>query len=242
MGTTVRSGPDLEGGAAHGHGCAHRHTGGDPVLIAHWTFDVGTVDGRRVADTAGTGPAAELGETAEIVPGRAGEALALGGDRRAVIPATPQLVLSQVFGFSVAFSVRITEEPIGEWRSLVYKPVSENDARGLGLWLYPDAMRLRAQLFTVKGPDYADSRTPLTVGEWTHIAFVVNTAGMFLYVNGGLDVAVPLEHAVVTPAGPIYLGSEPTKPGFGGLMDDLRVYATALDEEAVRALAEDQGV
>jgi hypothetical protein len=46
-----------------------------------------------------------------------------------------------------------------------------------------------------------------------------------------------LEHAVVTPAGPIYLGSEPTKPGFGGLMDDFRVYASPLTAEAVAELA-----
>jgi hypothetical protein len=208
------------------------------VLMAHWTFDVDTTDGRKVADAAGASPAAELGETAEIVPGRDGGALALGGRDRVVIPAAPQLVLSQIFGFSLAFFVQVNEEPTGEWRSLLYKPVAENDARGLGLWLYPDAMRLRVQLFTVKGPDYVDSRTRLTPGEWTHVAFVVDTQGMFLYINGRQDAAVALEHAVVTPAGPIYLGSEPSKPGFGGLMDDLRVYASPLDGEAVRSLAD----
>ncbi|MFA1542485.1 LamG domain-containing protein [Actinomadura monticuli] len=208
------------------------------MLIAHWTFDVDTVDGRRVADATGAGPAAELDETAGIVPGRDGEALSLSGHDRAVIPAVPQLVLSQVFGFSLAFFVQVAEPPTGEWRSLVYKPVGENDARGLGLWLYPDAMRLRVQLFTVKGPDYVDSRTRLELGAWVHVAFVVNTQGMSLYIDGKRDVTVPLEHPVVTPAGPIYLGSEPTKPGFGGLMDDFRVYASALNEDAVSALAE----
>ncbi|SNT44821.1 Concanavalin A-like lectin/glucanases superfamily protein [Actinomadura meyerae] len=209
-----------------------------PVLIAHWTFDVATVDGRTVADATGAAPAAELDESAGIVPGRDGEALSLSGRDRAVIPAAPQLVLSQVFGFSLAFFVQVTEAPTGEWRSLVYKPVAENDARGLGVWLYPDAMRLRVQLFTVKGPDYVDSHARLPLGEWTHVAFVVNPQGMFLYVNGVLDGAVPLEHPVVTPSGPIYLGSELAKPGFGGLLDDFRVYASALNEDAVRALAE----
>ncbi|TDD66762.1 LamG domain-containing protein [Actinomadura darangshiensis] len=207
------------------------------MLIAHWTFDLDTLDGRKVAVAAGAAPDIELGETAEVVPGRDGGALALHGHDRAVVPAVPQLVLSQVFGFSVAFFVQVTEEPTGEWRSLVYKPVAENDARGLGLWLYPDAMRVRVQLFTVKGPDYVDSRTRLPVGEWVHIALVVDTAGMSLYINGKQDVGLSLEHAVVTPAGPVYLGSELTKPGFGGLLDDFRVYATALDDDAIRALA-----
>ncbi|WP_141579248.1 LamG domain-containing protein [Actinomadura sp. WMMA1423] len=209
------------------------------MLIAHWTFDAGTVDGRRAADTAGAAaPAAELMEGAKIVPGRDGEALALGEHDRAVIPAAPQLVLSQIFGFSLAFFVRVDEGPTGEWRSLLYKPVAENDARGLGLWLYPDAMRLRVQLFTVKGPDYVDSTARLTVGEWAHLAFVVDTRGMVLHVDGEQDAAAPLEHPVVTPAGPIYLGREPAKPGFGGLIDDLRVYASPLVPEAVRTLAD----
>jgi hypothetical protein len=211
------------------------------VLIAHWTFDAGTVDGRRAADTAGAAPAAELTETAEIVPGRDGEALALREHDRAVIPAAPQLVLSQIFGFSLAFFVRVDEGPTGEWRSLLYKPVAEDDARGLGVWLYPDAMRLRVQLFTVKGPDYVDSAARLAVGEWAHIAFVVDTRGMALYVDGRHDAAVALEHPVVTPAGPLYLGREPAKPGFGGLIDDLRLYASPLGGEAVRALADQPG-
>ncbi|MEU6744613.1 LamG domain-containing protein [Spirillospora sp. NPDC046719] len=207
------------------------------MLVAHWTFDVATVDGRRVADAAGGGPVAELNESAQIVPGRHGEALSLDGQGRALIPAMPQLVLSQVFGFSVAFFVRVEEEPTGEWRSLLYKPVAESDARALGMWLYPDAMRMRVQLFTIKGPEYVDSHARPPLGEWTHVAFVVDQEGMFLYINGRLDTGMSLEHAVVTPAGPIYLGSEPTKPGFGGLMDDFRVYASPLSAEAVAALA-----
>ncbi|MEU5876135.1 LamG domain-containing protein [Spirillospora sp. NPDC047279] len=208
------------------------------MLIAHWTFDVENVDGHRVADATGGGLTATLDEGAEIVPGRDGEALSLGGAGQAVVPAAPQLVLSQVFGFSLAFFVNVTGDPTGEWRGLLYKPVTDEDARSLGLWLYPDALRVRVQLFTVKGPEYADSRAVLTLGEWAHVAFVVDTEGMFLYINGKLDVAVPLEHAVVTPAGPLHLGSEPGKPGLTGLMEDVRVYASALDQEAVRALAE----
>ncbi|WP_157610478.1 LamG domain-containing protein [Spirillospora albida] len=211
------------------------------VLVAHWTFDLDTVDGRRVAAAGGGAPALELDENAEIVPGRLGEALALDGRGHAVVPAAPQLVLSQVFGFTLAFSVQVTQGPTGEWRGLVYKPVADQDARGLGIWLYPDAMRLRVQLFTVKGPDFADSRARLGLGEWAHVALVVDTDGMFVYVDGELDAAVPLEHAVVSPAGPLYLGGEPGKPGFSGLMDDFRIFATPLDKPAIAALGELRG-
>jgi hypothetical protein len=40
----------------------------------------------------------------------------------------------------------------------------------------------------------------------------------------------------VTPAGPIFLGRDPTGLGFTGLLGDLRVYATALTGEAVQAI------
>ncbi|MFI0353030.1 LamG domain-containing protein [Actinomadura sp. 9N407] len=206
------------------------------MLIAHWTFDIETIDGRSVADVQG-GPAVTLGESVEIVPGRDGEALSFDGRGRAIVPAVPQLVLSQIFGFALAFHVNVAEGPDGEWRGLFYKPVGEDDARSAGMWLYPDGTRLRTQLFTIKGPDYVDSRRSLPVGEWAHVAFVVNSDGMFLYIDGELDVAVPLEHAVVPLSGPISLGSEPGKPGFTGLLDDFRVYASALDESTIQALA-----
>lgn len=207
------------------------------MLTAHWTFDVETVRGRQVADATGSGLAAALEDTVEIVPGRDGEALAFDGFGRVVIPAVPQLVLSQVFGFSLAFFIEVTEDPAGEWRGILYKPVAERDARGLGLWLYPDAQRIRAQLFTMKGPEYIDSRRKLARGEWTHVALVVDADEMYLYLDGRLDSAVPLEHAVVTPTGPIYLGRDESGTGFTGLLDDFRVYATALNEESVQALA-----
>ncbi|MBW8482076.1 LamG domain-containing protein [Actinomadura parmotrematis] len=213
------------------------------MLVAHWTFDVRDVAGRSVRDAAG-GLVAALDEHAGIVPasdgaGTGGE-LVLDGRGRAVVPAAPRLALSQVFGFTVALAAAPdpAAAPTGEWRGLFYQPVGEDDARALGIWLYPDSFRLRVQLFTVRGPEFVDSRRALAPGAWTRLALVVDRDGMFLYVDGKLDVAAPLEHPVVTPAGPVHLGAEPGRAGFGGRLADVRIYAAALDEDAVRALAE----
>lgn len=210
------------------------------VLVAHWNFEVEDIDGRRVTDATGAGLPMTLDEGVRIVPGRDGEALAFDGTGgRASVQAAPQLTLSQVFGFTVAFHVCVTEGPTGEWRALLFEQVAETDARAVGMWLHPDADRLRVQLFTIKGPEYMDSHARLTLGEWGHVAFVVHAQGMFLYVNGKPDVAVPLEHPVVTPSGPLSLGAEPGKPGMAGLIADVRVYADALNARAVQALAAD---
>jgi hypothetical protein len=205
------------------------------MLTAHWTFDAATIEDGTALDSTGNGLPARLDPSVAVVPGRSGQALGFDGTGRVLIPAAPQLMLSQVFGFSIAFHVNVAEPPTGEWRGVLYKSVAEHDARGLGLWLYPDDLRLRLQLFTAKGPEFADSRR-LEVGVWTHVALVVDPDEMYVYVNGEVDAAVRLDQPVVTPAGPIYLGRDPTGLGFAGLLEDLRIYGTALTGEAVRAL------
>jgi hypothetical protein len=158
-----------------------------------------------------------------------------------VIPAVPQLALSQLFGFSVTFFLKVADEPNGQWRGVFYKPVAPHDARGMGVWLYPDDLRLRSQLFTLKsGAEFADSRSALSLGDWTHVAVVVDPDEIYLYLDGQLDVAVRLGHPVISPSGPIYLGCDPTGLGFTGLLADLRIYSTALTGEAVEVLASEK--
>lgn len=215
------------------------------MLAGHWTFEDDTITGtgrdRKALDITGSGLTALLDEKVAIVPGRAGRALSFHGSDRAVIPAVPQLALSQLFGFSVSFFLRVADEPNGQWRGVFYKPVAPQDARGMGVWLYPDDLRLRSQLFTVKGgAEFADSRLALALGAWTHVAIVVDPDEIYLYLNGELDVAVRLGHPIISPAGPIYLGCDPTGLGFTGLLADLRIYATALTGEAVEALASEK--
>jgi hypothetical protein len=209
------------------------------LLTGHWTFDAESVDGDRAADATGGGLAAALGPSVRVVSGRSGEALRFDGKGRAVIPAAPQLMLNQMWGFSLAFFVNVAEEPTGEWRGVLYKPVGEGDARGLGMWLYPDAMRLRIQLFTTKGPEFVDLKKALRVGGWTHVAVAVDAGEMYGYADGEFDTGVPLEHPVVPVSGPLYLGCDPTGLGFAGLLEDLRTYGSTLSPTAVRAIAMD---
>lgn len=212
------------------------------MLAAHWTFEDDTIQEagreRQALDVTGTGLAAVLDPKVGIVPGKGGGALSFHGGDRALIPAAPQLTLNQLYGFSVAYFVRVTEPPTGQWRGVFYKPVGPHDARGMGSWIYPDEQRLRFQLFTLKGgAEYADTRSQLETNRWTHVAVVVDPDEIYLYLDGKLDMAVRLDHPVVSPAGPIYLGCDPTGLGFVGKISDFRVYATALTSEAIEAIA-----
>ncbi|MEO3785953.1 LamG domain-containing protein [Actinocorallia sp. B10E7] len=212
------------------------------MLAAHWTFEEDTIRradplDRRALDVTGGGLPVLLDPAVDLVPATTGRALGFHGGDRAVIPAAPRLELDQLFGFGVAFFLRLGEEPTGTWRGAFYKSVGPRDARGMGCWLYPDEQRLRFQLFTVKGgAEYADTSC-LPSGRWVHVAVVVDPEEIYVYLDGELDRAVRLEHPVVSPSGETFLGSDANGLGFVGEIADLRVYSTALTGEAVAALA-----
>lgn len=213
------------------------------MLAAHWTFEEETIRGtdplsRHALDVTGGGLPALLDPAVDVVPARTGRALRFHGRDRAVIPAAPQLELDQLFGFGVAFLLRLGEPPTGTWRSALYKSVGPGDARGMGCWLYPDEQRLRFQLFTVRGgAAYADTRSRLQAGRWIHVAVIVDPEEIYVYLDGELDRAVRLDRSVVPPSGETFLGSDPNGLGFVGEIADLRVYSTALTGESVAALA-----
>jgi hypothetical protein len=69
----------------------------------------------------------------------------------------------------------------------------------------------------------------------------VDADEMYAYADGRLDAGVALTNPVVPVTGPLYLGRDPTGLGFAGLVDDLRVYGSALSPEAVRSLAAERG-
>ncbi len=212
------------------------------MLAAHWTFEEDTIQrtdrvDRLALDVTGAHLPAVLDPAVGLVPARRGRALAFHGGDRAVIPAAPQLELDQLFGFGVAFLLRLGEPPTGTWRGAFYKAVGPKDARGMGCWLYPDEQRLRFQVFTVKGgAAYADTGSRLPSDRWVHVAVVVDPEEIYVYLDGELDCAMRLDRPVVPPSGQIFLGADPSGLGFVGEIADLRVYSAALTGEAVAAL------
>lgn len=69
-------------------------------------------------------------------------------------------------------------------------------------------------------------------GEWVHLGFVSDQAGTSLYADGELvdqvdaQIALPMQ----------YLGS--TRDAFAGVVDDVKVFGSALDADGMRSLAD----
>jgi hypothetical protein len=83
--------------------------------------------------------------------------------------------------------------------------------------------------------------TPRTVplNVWTHVAGVYDSGAQTLkiYVNGAVDPTTGTGSGPVDGAGPLMIGNAQGSNQFTGLIDDVRVYARALTDADVAALA-----
>ncbi|RJL30974.1 LamG-like jellyroll fold domain-containing protein [Bailinhaonella thermotolerans] len=136
-------------------------------------------------------------------------------------------------GLSITFDVRLTALPSGTWRTLFHRPVARGDARALGLWVFPDAPRLRAQAFHERGPEWVDSEA-VQLDVWTPIAVIADARWLRVYRAGKVEDAVRLPRALLPAFGPLHVLPSPA-PDVA--LRDLRVYDHPIDEPAIRALS-----
>ena len=80
----------------------------------------------------------------------------------------------------------------------------------------------------------------MTPGVWHHVAGVYSQGGYIrTYINGRLDRELATAAVLGTSTGPLMIGREPLTAlyFFDGLIDDLRVYNSALSSSEIFALA-----
>jgi len=93
------------------------------------------------------------------------------------------------------------------------------------------------------GEQHMDGQTALPAKTWTHVAVVLGTSGVFLYVNG-TQLPPPSPPITLRPADMgsttnNYIGRSEFSPDpyLDGAVDEFRVYNRALSSEEVQALA-----
>lgn len=79
----------------------------------------------------------------------------------------------------------------------------------------------------------------IPVGQWTHMAFTVNNGTVNVYVNGSKKFSgVNFPNVFTTNSGVFSLGVNWWDTPYKGLMDELRIYETALTDAQVQTLAQ----
>jgi cytoskeletal protein CcmA (bactofilin family) len=169
-----------------------------------------------------------------LVPGKVGGAINFDGNGDFIDVESFPNVSSQI---TVAAWIKVTAFD---------KPYQAIVTRGNTRWRlerYVSTNYVEFVVYTVGGEYiYAGgSGANVNDGQWHHIAGVYDgsTIGSLLYVDGNSvgNVGEPSGN-ISTSSWPIYIGENAEKTGryFNGLIDDVRIYNTALSQPGIRAI------
>jgi hypothetical protein len=210
----------------------------------------------RLADTSGTTAATRSGTPAGTYAGA--PALGVGGATADGDPAvafdgsTQSISLGDVYDYSgtPSFSVEMWIKPgtanQNSWQALADKTVyrSGNDRDGWAIWIAPanDADPLwqsRLQFDRWSGTTQhgqPSGGTKLQAGLWYHVVCTYDGTTSRVYVNGALDKSRATTLSIPNTAAILRLaGAQGAPDAFGGAMDDVAIYPSALSAARVTA-------
>lgn len=213
-------------------------------LLGHWRLD------GNAEDSSGLGFHGKLRGT-KTVPGKIGQALWFDGEDSVVeLPASPELNAVQEESYTVMAWYRPEDLPPGEkeednksWYAILVKAgmhiglsFQKSGHVEMGHWVQKDTRAI------------AVSRAPLPIGEWRHLAGVVDRPGgrTLVYVDGALSGASSWPAGASSrPFGRVPWRIGHASPGWKewawpckGAIDDVRIYGRALAAEEIRGIFE----
>ncbi|WP_374090774.1 DUF2341 domain-containing protein [Methylomicrobium lacus] len=192
----------------------------DANQVLDYAFDrAGTKD----ATAYGNNPS-ESSATA-VEGGLIADAAVFNGSQIVRVPATPALQMSTVSGWTVSAWVKIDQ---AQNNSVIFQrsgPGSTVTLSILGETPYAEVEAGSKQ--EIKGP------VPLTKGTWHHLALSAETANLVLYVDGVSVGSLGVETRDLT--GELTLGADAKGArGFTGMLDQLAVFKTVRDANAIK--------
>ena len=231
-GTGTGSGSGTDSGSGSGSGSS--------VLdgrLLKLPFDEGA--GLTVRDVSGSNRKGTLSGGATWMTGRSGTGVACDGVTGLItIPHdAPLNIGAGGADFTIAFWYQLQAPNNGQWHCIAKKG-DQATARAFGIYLFPNSTRLGVSVSTSANWNEAGtSASPLTVGEWTHIALLKRGSRLELYLDGVLDAVVTLKGTTLGNPGAFYLGRSPDDAmPMKGAFDDFQVFERALSEAEVLTL------
>ena len=192
----------------------------DPELAAHYSFDEGT--GAVAHDRSGNGNDGTI-TAAEWVRSGDGYALAFNGKDSVVdCGNAPALDITDAITVSAWVNPAALPTLPSEW-IIVGK---QQDYYALCYYM------TGACWWYTSGGDNA-CQSPVSVGQWHHLAGTFDGRTMALYVDGELMLAKPTKYPAIKSrsALSLYIGPAP----FSGMIDEVKVYRRALDAAEIQA-------
>jgi len=208
-------------------------------MIAWWKLDEDS--GSTAADSSGNDHAGRLVGDPQWLPlgGKLGGALQLDGDGDWV-KISDEAPFDFTDEMTVAAWINITTVP-EEWTPIVTK--------GNSAWRLITYRAQRKFHFAVGGPgvdlNFVHGATEIAAGQWHHVCGTYDGANIRLYVDGAEDPSSPVAYKgrITSNDFDACIGGNSEKTGYHwhGLIDDVRIYSYALNQQEIRAICGGEG-
>jgi len=203
------------------------------------SYDVATVaafhfneSGGLPTDSTAYGTRAVSGQLFPLPASIIGSGATLSGGEPLVLEATPQLALNPDTGWTFETWLRLPEMPV-EPAALL--DLRADDGSQLTLKVGPNGL-----LAALNGKA-VESFAPVQAGTWHHVALVVGSAGLELYLDGSQVGGAAL--AVPAIAGPVFIGGSAEGNGLlAADLDELRISSVARSADWIRFAHSVQGM
>ena len=200
----------------------------NPGLVASYSFNEGT--GTTVADGSGHGNTGTISGATWTTGGKYGNALKFNGTSNLVSIAN-SASLNLTTGMTLEAWVNASTVN-SKWRDVIYKG---NDVYFMEAT--SDHSSYPAGGITLSGAaPVAYATKSLTASTWTHLALTFDGATLRMYVNGALVSSTAKSGSLTTSTNALSIGGDSLYgQNFAGLIDEVRVYNTALTATQIQS-------
>ena len=213
---------------------------GFTLPVAFWRFEEGLSN--TAGDLSGHGNTGTLVGAAwsSDAPPVATDRYALAFDGIGYVSVTPSPSLTLASSLTLAAWIKPTDPTAGGTGATLGVLTQARPSGGGGYRLGVEGGSANFGMNNDRWNCSLSSATKLVAKRWTHVAATYNGATMKIYVDGALDGMSACAHRDLLPnRTPTFIGRELDVPGwqlFEGLIDEVLVYDTALDDEDVRTI------
>jgi hypothetical protein len=198
------------------------------TLVAAYSFDEGS--GTSAFDLSGNGNTGSVEGASWTTSGKFGSALSFNGSSARVRVAD-----SASLDLTSAATVEAWVYPSAAqsgWRAVVQK---EPDSYLLHASSSAGSLRPAGGVTVGSSVPTVFSPSALPVGAWSHLALTYDGSQVRLFVNGVQVVSAPQTGSIAASGSPLWIGgNSPYGEYFNGLIDEVRVYRTALTQADIQ--------
>lgn len=209
-------------------------------LVALWKCDEGA--GTVLGDASGSGHGGSLQAGVAWDKGISGSALCFGGGAGLV-----EVVDAADLRLSGDMTISLWVRKTAETQTAVRLIGRGGDAaENYGLWLAPakNGSRMLFRQSDGAGMPVTEvkGQTGFEIGVWHHVACLVRGSEAILYTDGRIDAKGTRNGAPDLSPAPLTLGARAGAAAYSGLLEEVRIFASALGESDLEYLAGMAGV